>query len=89
MTPKADETETAQPTWRKPVGILLICFLILIWVGVVVSLMETISNLSFWLQLPIYIFAGLIWILPLKPAMIWMNTGKFRHSEENGASDGT
>ncbi len=66
------------PNWRQPVGIILILILILLWSGIVVSLIDWIIELNFWLQLPIYIFAGIAWIFPLKPLLIWMNTGRFR-----------
>ncbi len=66
------------PNWRIPFGMILILVFILIWCGIVVSLMDWISNLGFWLQLPIYIFAGIVWIFPIKPLLLWMNTGKFR-----------
>jgi len=57
---------------------ILILILILLWCGIVVSLLDWIVELNFLLQLPIYIFAGIAWIFPLKPLLIWMNTGKFR-----------
>ena len=66
------------PNWRQPVGIILILLLILLWSGFVLSIIERLSGLNFWLQLPVYIFAGIAWIFPVKPLLIWMNTGKFR-----------
>ncbi|MEO9469038.1 DUF2842 domain-containing protein [Parasphingorhabdus sp.] len=66
------------PSWRKPVGMILILLIILIWCGIVVSLMDWIDTLNFWAQLPIYVFAGIVWIFPVKPLLLWMNTGKFR-----------
>jgi len=57
---------------------ILILVLILLWCGIVVSLLDWLSALNFWLQLPIYMFAGIAWIFPVKPLLIWMNTGKFR-----------
>jgi len=57
---------------------ILILILILLWCGIVVSLLDWIVELNFLLKLPIYIFAGIAWIFPLKPLLIWMNTGKFR-----------
>ncbi len=66
------------PNWRAPVGVILILVFILIWSGIVVSLIDWISDLNFWLQLPIYIIAGIIWIYPIKPLLLWINTGKFR-----------
>ena len=78
MTAEKDKVDVNQPTWRKPIGMLFILFLIMLWCGIVVSFIDTISDLNFWLQLPIYLFAGVIWIFPVKPVLIWMNTGSFR-----------
>ncbi len=78
MTTEPDLPEPDEPNWRMPVGILLILFLILIWSGVVVSLIDQIGMVNFWLQILIYIIAGIAWIFPVRPIMIWMNTGKFR-----------
>lgn len=75
---KAPHNPPDPANWRQPVGMILIMVLILLWCGIVVSMIDWISDLSFWLQLPIYIIAGIIWIFPLKPLLIWMNTGKFR-----------
>ena len=75
---KAPHNPPGPANWRQPVGMILILVLLLLWCGIVVSLIDWISDLSFWLQLPIYIIAGIIWIFPLKPLLIWMNTGKFR-----------
>ncbi len=82
MTPEPDHQSPHNPpdapNWRQPFGVILILILILLWCGIVVSLLDWISELDFWLQLPIYIFAGIAWIFPVKPLLIWMNTGKFR-----------
>ena len=91
MTAESGDQNREKPTWRMPVGMLGILLIIMIWSGVVVNLIDRISGLNFWLQLPIYIFAGVIWIFPIKPILVWMNTGRWRHSKnsENGASDET
>lgn len=76
--PKPAHNPPDEPNWRQPFGMILILILILLWCGIVVSLIDWLSELNFWLQLPIYIFAGIAWIFPVKPLLIWMNTGKFR-----------
>jgi predicted membrane channel-forming protein YqfA (hemolysin III family) len=75
---KAPHNPPASPNWRAPVGVIVMLIFILIWSGIVVSLMDWISDLNFWLQLPIYIIAGIVWIFPIKPLLLWINTGKFR-----------
>ena len=67
------------PSWRKPVGMLLIMAIIIGWTVIVASLSGMISQLPRLVQALIYIVAGLIWILPLKPLLAWMETGRFRN----------
>ena len=79
MTTENDEKSSDSPSWRKPVGMLFTLLLILLWTGLSVTLIEALGDLNFWLLLPIYIFLGIAWIFPIKPLLLWMNTGKFRH----------
>lgn len=67
-----------EPSWRKPFGIFLIVVLIVAWAAIVASAASWIGGLHWLLQLPIYLFAGLVWILPLKPLLLWMETGRWR-----------
>ena len=92
MTNNSKRNGPDQPSWRKPIGMLFIIFLILLWCGIAVTFIDKISQLNFWLQLPIYMTLGIAWIFPVKPLLLWMNTGKFRHNADNpanGASDET
>ena len=66
------------PSWRKPVGALAIVALILLWVVLVASFSAEISLLPVWAQLILYVVLGLVWILPLKPLLRWMEIGSFR-----------
>lgn len=66
------------PSWRKPVGMFLILGIIAIWAFVVASMSQQIGRLPGLVQLFIYAVAGIIWILPLKPLLAWMETGKWR-----------
>jgi hypothetical protein len=45
---------------------------------VVVSQADRIAGLPVLLQAIIYLILGTIWIAPLRPLMIWMETGKWR-----------
>jgi len=78
MTTQNDVNDPNSPTWRKPIGMLLIILFILIWSGIAVTLIDAIDHLHFWILLPIYMFLGIAWIFPMKPMLLWMNTGKFR-----------
>jgi hypothetical protein len=67
-----------QPTLRKPAGMLAILLIILVWAVLIVSASEFIGQLHILLQSVIYLIAGVIWIAPMRPLMIWMETGSFR-----------
>lgn len=67
-----------QPSWRKPFGIFVILSYILLVAIIVAQLTDFIFSLPFFVQMLIFVFAGIIWIYPLKPLMIWMETGKWR-----------
>lgn len=52
--------------------------IITVWAALVVSLAAFIENWPALLQAFYYLVAGLAWILPLKPLLRWMETGRFR-----------
>ncbi len=66
------------PSWRKPVGIALILLLILLWAGLVAAFSSTVGEWPVLVQAPFYLFMGIAWIMPLKPLIRWMETGRFR-----------
>ncbi len=65
-------------SWRKPFGILMILALIAIWAVLVASLSGTVGEWHILAQSLYYLIAGVVWILPLKPLLVWMETGKWR-----------
>ncbi|WP_340314368.1 DUF2842 domain-containing protein [Rhizorhabdus argentea] len=67
-----------QPSWRKPFGIFLILLIIFVWAVIVASASPWIGQQHMLVQAAIYIVAGVIWILPLKPLLAWMETGRWR-----------
>ncbi|MET0362827.1 MAG: DUF2842 domain-containing protein [Sphingobium sp.] len=69
-----------QPSWRKPVGMLLILLLIALWAIMVGSLSATIGSLPMIVQVVVYIVLGIvwIWILPMRRLLAWMETGRWR-----------
>ncbi len=68
-----------EPSWRKPVGMILILLLIAIWCIAVVMIVEA-------LELPLlasalaFIAGGVawLWLLPMKRLLKWMELGRFR-----------
>ena len=67
-----------QPSWRKPAGITLILALIASWAAVVATVAERLAAWPTLAQLPFYVATGIVWILPLKPLLRWMETGRWR-----------
>jgi carbon starvation protein CstA len=67
-----------KPTWRKPAGIGLILLIILIWAVIVASAADLMAGQPWPVQAIFYVVAGIVWILPLKPLLRWMETGRWR-----------
>jgi hypothetical protein len=68
---------TSKPSWRKPAGIFLILLLILVWSVIVATASPWIGQLHILAQAIVYVVAGIVWILPLKPLLAWMETGRW------------
>jgi len=66
------------PSWRKPAGVFLILLLILVWSVAVATFADRIGGWAWPLQALFFLVAGIAWILPLKPLIRWMQTGKWR-----------
>ncbi len=67
-----------EPSWRKPFGIFVMLALIIIVAVLAGALSPAIAKLHWTLQAVAYIILGISWIIPLKPLLRWMETGKFR-----------
>jgi membrane protein implicated in regulation of membrane protease activity len=66
------------PSWRKPAGTLAILALIVAWCALVVSLSSEVVRWHWAMQLAFYVITGIVWIMPLKPLLRWMETGRWR-----------
>ncbi|MEP6785418.1 MAG: DUF2842 domain-containing protein [Sphingomonadales bacterium] len=65
-----------KPSIRKPLGVLLIVAIILVWAIVVVQAAGFISTLPWPVQAVVYLVAGIVWILPMGPVLRWMEAGR-------------
>ena len=67
-----------EPTIRIPLGILGLLLALTIY-GVAVALIvpEFIHTWPTLIQTAVYLTLGLIWLLPLRRFLIWMETGKW------------
>ena len=70
--------EVMTPTYRKPLGVLGLVAGLMLYAGVVARLVAPIGTLSWFVAVPIYIVLGVAWLLPLKPLLQWMETGRWR-----------
>lgn len=68
-----------EPTWRIPVGLLGLLIGLIVY-GVIVAryVPELIGSWPALAQAPVYLVLGLIWLLPLRRFLIWMETGRTR-----------
>ncbi|WP_137679365.1 DUF2842 domain-containing protein [Aurantiacibacter suaedae] len=67
-----------EPTWRIPVGVIGLTIAIGLYCLVVARYVpELIGSWNALLQTPVYIVLGLVWLLPLKRFLIWMETGRW------------
>jgi hypothetical protein len=66
-----------EPSWRKPAGIFAILAIIAAWAILVASLAGTVGEWPILAQALFYLIAGIGWVLPLKPLLRWMETGRF------------
>ena len=68
-----------EPTWRIPVGLLLLVALLLFCALLVAVFVAPLLNgWPVLVQVPVYLVLGLVWLLPLRRFMIWMETGRWR-----------
>jgi hypothetical protein len=67
-----------EPTWRIPFGVITLLLTLMVY-GLAIArflapLFESWPALA---QVPIYAVLGVIWLLPLRRFMIWMETGRW------------
>ena len=67
-----------EPTWRIPVGILGLLLGLAVY-GLLIAryVPELIGTWPTLAQTVIYVVLGLIWLLPLRRFLIWMETGRW------------
>ena len=66
-----------QPSWRKPAGAFLIIGMIALWAMLVSTLMDYLPGIPMVMELIIYAVAGVVWIIPARVIVIWMETGRW------------
>jgi predicted TIM-barrel enzyme len=67
-----------EPTWRIPAGVLGLLAALLAYGATVARVLGPV--LSRWpvlAQVPVYVLLGVVWLLPLRRFLIWMETGRW------------
>lgn len=68
-----------EPTLRIPLGILALLAGLFVYAGLIARyLAPLIAAWPALAQTPVYILLGVVWLLPLRRYMIWMETGRWR-----------
>lgn len=66
------------PTWRIPVGIVGLFFVLMVYAILIARYApEVIGGWSGGAQTVVYLILGVIWLLPLRNFLIWMETGSW------------
>ena len=67
-----------EPTWRIPIGVLGLLTVLIVY-GLLIAryVAPLITDWHALLQTPIYILLGVVWLLPLRRFLIWMETGRW------------
>ena len=66
-----------KPTLRIPAGILLLLAGLTLYAVGVVLLSPLIERLPVWAQTIVYLVLGIMWLLPLRRFLVWMETGRW------------
>lgn len=67
-----------KPTLRIPLGILGLLVVLAAYALAVAWASQWIGRLPVLLQAVVYLVLGLIWLLPLRRFLVWMETGRWR-----------
>ena len=67
-----------KPTLRIPLGILALLLGLIVYALAVMWASPWIERLPVLAQALVYLVLGIIWLLPLRRFLIWMETGRFR-----------
>jgi membrane protein implicated in regulation of membrane protease activity len=67
-----------EPSLRIPLGILALLVGLIAYALGIAWASQWIGQLPVWAQTVIYLVLGVVWLLPLRRFLIWMETGRWR-----------
>jgi hypothetical protein len=65
-------------TLRRPLGVLALLVGLVAYVLFAVWLFEPVGKLHPLLQAPIWLVLGIAWVVPVRPLIVWIETGSWR-----------
>jgi hypothetical protein len=67
-----------EPTWRIPVGVIGLIVALIVY-GLIIAryVGPLIHGWPALAQMPVYLVLGVVWLLPLRRFLIWMETGRW------------
>ncbi|WP_458388757.1 DUF2842 domain-containing protein [Sphingomonas sp. F9_3S_D5_B_2] len=69
------------PSSRSLAGVAIILLLIAVWAVLVASVSPTVGGWPILVQALFYVVMGIVWIIPLKPLVRWVVTGRVRRAD--------
>ena len=67
-----------EPTWRIPIGLIGLLSVLTVYCLLIARYVAPlITDWHALLQTPVYILLGVVWLLPLRRFLIWMETGRW------------
>jgi len=67
-----------EPTWRIPAGVLMLLGGLMVYAALVARYIAPwIASWPALGQVPVYVVLGVVWLLPLRRFLIWMETGRW------------
>ena len=58
---------------RTAAGVFMIIVLIAVWALLIAAFANFLAPWPIWAQSLFYLLAGLAWLLPMRPLLVWMN----------------
>ena len=63
---------------RRPLGILGLLGVLAVYAVAVAALAEPLLRLHPLLQAPVWLVLGIAWVVPMRPVLHWIETGRLR-----------
>jgi hypothetical protein len=65
------------PSLRRPLGIIGLIVFLFFYALAAVWLAEPVARLNVLVQLPVWLLLGVAWVVPVRPILVWIETGRW------------